>query len=206
MYIIGITGGIACGKSLVSNELKKYGARIISADKMAHWLMSPCNEIYNEYVKHFGEGILQENGWLNRKKIAKIIFNDKNELKWVNEMAHPILRRYVRERLIAYQRKKRSLIVLDVPLLFEAGWEIECDEVWVVILDRDKQIQRLMKRNHLNLADAESRIEAQLNDEERRKRADVIIDNNLDRENTCDQIRRQIEKKFPHLIKNYEEN
>ena len=203
MYIIGVTGGIACGKSTVSNELSKYGAKIINADKMAHWQLSPGGEIYNAYIRHFGKDILNEEGLINRQKIASIVFNDKEQLDWINETTHPILLKHVRQRLVEYQNLGITLVILDVPLLYEAGWDKECDEVWVVHLKYSRQITRLMERNNLTLEEAESRIKAQISGKARRKLADVVIDNNGYKSATQKQIRRLIRSRFPHLIKNY---
>ena len=203
MYIIGVTGGIACGKSTVSNELSKYGAKIINADKMAHWQLSPGGEIYNAYIRHFGRDILNEEGIINRQKIASIVFNDKEQLDWINETTHPILLKHVRQRLVEYQNLGITLVILDVPLLYEAGWDKECDEVWVVHLKYSRQITRLMERNNLTLEEAESRIKAQISGKARRKLADVVIDNNGYKSATQKQIRRLIRSRFPHLIKNY---
>ena len=203
MYIIGVTGGIACGKSTVSNELSKYGAKIINADKMAHWQLSPGGEIYEAYIEHFGKGILNDEGLIDRRKVAGIVFNNKDELQWINEVAHPILLRHVRERLSKYQSEGVTLVILDVPLLFESGWDRECDEVWVVHLKHARQVNRLMERNNLTLEEAEDRIKAQIPSKERRKRADVVIDNNGYKSSTRKQIRRLIKRRFPHLIKIY---
>ena len=203
MYIIGVTGGIACGKSTVSNELSKYGAKIINADKMAHWQLSPGGEIYKAYIDHFGSDILNEEGLIDRQKVAAIVFNDKEQLNWINEMAHPILLKHVRQRLVQYQNAGVTLVILDVPLLYEAGWDRECDEVWVVHLKHGRQVNRLMERNNLTLEEAESRIKAQLSGKTRRKLADVVIDNNGFKSSTQKQIRRLIRRRFPHLIRNY---
>ena len=203
MYIIGITGGIACGKSTVSNELRKYGARIINADKMAHWQMSPGGEIYNSYINHFGRDILDEEGLIDRRRVANIVFNDKDELNWINDMAHPILLKHVREQLVINQNEGVTLTVLDVPLLFESGWNKECDETWVVYLKPIRQIKRLMERNNLTQEEATSRINAQLSNRERRLLADKIIDNNGYKSSTRGQVRSLIKRRFPHLLKVY---
>ena len=203
MYIIGVTGGIACGKSTVSNELRKYGARIINADKLAHWQMSPGGEIYQAYINHFDREILDEEGFIDRRKVSNIVFNDKTELDWINNTAHPILLKYVREELIKNQSEGVTLSVLDVPLLFEAGWDKECDEVWVVHLKPMRQIKRLMERNNLTQEEARARIHAQLNNKERRLRADKVIDNNGYKSSTLGQIRKLIKRRFPHLLHQY---
>ncbi len=203
MYIIGVTGGIACGKSTVSNELSKYGAKIINADNIAHWQLAPGGEIYNAYIEHFGRDILNDEGLIDRQKVAAIVFNDKEQLAWINDLAHPILLKHVRQRLVKYQSEGVTLAVLDVPLLFEAGWEKECDEVWVVHLKQGRQVARLMERNNLTFEEASGRIKAQMSGKERRKRADVVIDNNDSKISTKSQIKRLIRCKFPHLLRNY---
>ena len=204
MYVIGITGGIACGKSTVSNELRKYGCKIINADNMAHWQMSPDGEIYQAYIKHFGKEILNDEGRINRQKIAEKVFNDKSELDWINRITHPILLKYLRTNLVKYQQEGIPIAVLDVPLLFEAGWDKECDEVWVVQLKPSLQIKRLTERNQLSQEEAEHRIGAQINFEKRLKMADEIINNGKNKKRTRAQIRKLMAKKFPHLISNYE--
>ena len=206
MYIIGITGGIACGKSTVSNEISKYGARIINADSMIHWLMTPNEEIFNAYVNHFGKNILNEEGLIDRKKVASIVFNDETQLKWINDTTHPILLKHVRERLVKYQKIGTPLVVLDVPLLFEAGWNKYCDEVWVIYLNPEKQIQRLINRNNMTEEEATSRIKAQLNNDEKIRKADVVIDNSLSIKFTRKKIKNLIQNRFPHLVKSYEDN
>ena len=140
---------------------------------------------------------------INRQKIASIVFNDKEQLDWINETTHPILLKHVRQRLVEYQNLGITLVILDVPLLYEAGWDKECDEVWVVHLKYSRQITRLMERNNLTLEEAESRIKAQISGKARRKLADVVIDNNGYKSATQKQIRRLIRSRFPHLIKNY---
>ncbi len=206
MYIIGITGGIACGKSTVSNELSKYGVKIINVDSIAHWQMKPGGKIFNAYINHFGKDILDSAGLIDRRKVAAIVFNDSDQLSWINNAAHPILLNLVRDRLVKYQRKSITLVALDVPLLFEAGWENECDQIWVVSLDRDKQIQRLMQRNHLSKEEAETRINAQMDNDEKIRRADLVIDNNLQKSFVRQQINDFIKKRFPHLLDVYNNN
>lgn len=205
MYIIGITGGIACGKSTVSKILKIFGAEVISADTIIHTLMIPNEEIFNEYVKHFGQGILNEDKTINRKKISDIIFQDEEELKWVNEIAHPKVLKQIRKQLEEYQEEGTTLVILDVPLLIEAGWEKECDEVWVVYLSTERQVERLMKRNNITREKATSIIKAQLNNEERLRKADIIIDNNQSKKETRSKIKEIIRQRFPHLLEKKEE-
>ena len=204
MYVIGVTGGIACGKSMVSNEIKKYGAKIVNADSMAHWQMQPYGEIYNAYIEHFGKEILNEYEQIDRRIVGEKVFNDKVELQWINNVTHPILLKYMRQRLVNYQQQGIPIVVLDVPLLFEAGWNKECDEVWVVHLRRSLQIRRLMIRNELTQEEAALRIGAQLTADERMKRADIVINNSKNKKSTRTQVNKLMQYKFPHLITNYE--
>ena len=203
MYIIGITGGIACGKSTVSNEITKFGGKVINADNIAHWQMAPGGEIYKAYIRHFGKDILNDENLIDRRKVAAIVFNNKSELDWINGTTHPLLLRLMREKLVEYQNKGVPLIALDVPLLYEAGWDVECDEVWVVHLKHNSQVKRLMERNNLTLEEAQARIGAQMSGKERRRRADRVIDNNNYKSSTRRQVRRLILRRFPHLLANY---
>lgn len=199
LYIIAVTGGIACGKSVVSREIAKFGAKIISADQIAHELSRPGEPIFNAYVEHFGREILFNNGWLNRQEIGRIVFKDQNERRWIDETTHPLLLNRARDLLEEYQAEGLPLAVLDVPLLFEAGWDVLADEIWVVWLYPRKQLQRLMYRNRLSYLEAVRRINSQMNVYEKRKRADIVINNNASRPMLLNRVQKLIRKKFPHL-------
>ena len=199
MYIIAITGGIACGKSVVSREIRKFGAEIISADAIAHELSEPGQPIYDAYVEHFGREILDPYGRLDRRAIGRIVFNDLEQRKWINQTTHPMLLNRVREKLVEFQERGLPIAVLDVPLLFEAGWDYLADEIWVVWLNKKKQLSRLMYRNRLSLLEATARINAQMNVYKKRARADVVISNNRTRPQLKALIQRIMRRKFPHL-------
>ena len=200
MFILGVTGGIACGKSSVSREIAKYGGKIISADQLAHDLSEPGEAIYNAYVERYGKMILFDNGRLDRRALADIIFEFESERRWADDTIHPIILNRVRDLLEQYQEAGISIVVLDVPLLFEAGWDKMADEVWVAWLSPGKQLSRLMYRNHLSRHEAAARIKAQMNMFARRKLADVVINNNGLRQVVQRRIQRIMSKKFPHLI------
>ena len=177
MRIIGLTGGIASGKSTVSRILQSMGAVAIDADAIAHELAEPGAPLYEAYITHWGAGILTPEGTLDRRKIGEIVFVDEDERRWLDDVSHPLLYREVQRRLAALRTSDVQTVVLDAPLLFEAGWERLADETWVVVLPRDIQLRRLMARNHYTEEEALSRMESQLSQEEKMRRADVVIDN-----------------------------
>ena len=177
MYIIGLTGGIACGKSSIAELLQKLGAKTFDIDKVTHDLLKPGGELYDIYVRHFRRRILKENGEINRGLIAGIIFNNYKERQWINSVAHPILLNRTRDFLVECANNGEMLVVLEIPLLFEAGWEFLVDEVWAVYVNRSKQMWRLMQRDKIDWEDAESKINAQMSAEEIAARADVVIYN-----------------------------
>lgn len=195
MHIIGLTGGIACGKSAISETLEYYGAEVIDVDKLAHELSNPGEKIFQAYLSHFGKSILQEDGTLNRRQIGEIVFNNPAELQWINETTHPILHTALIERIEDFFKQGTRLLVLEIPLLFEAGWDDLADENWVVILKRQIQIKRLMRRDNLNRAQARARIDAQMSQADRIARADVVIDNSEMRFVTRDRIANLLAKR-----------
>ena len=178
MYIIGLTGGISSGKSSVAGTLMRYcNAMILDIDKVTGWLLEPGGELFEIYVRHFGRRVVTEEGLLNRRLIGEIIFNDLAEREWINSVAHPILLNQARNFLVECSQIGARLVVLEVPLLFEAGWEHLFDEIWAVYTKRQIQIKRLMSRDNLTRQQAKKRIDAQMPKEEICKRADVVIRN-----------------------------
>lgn len=177
MHIIGLTGGIACGKSAVAETLRRYfHATIFDVDRTTHWLLAPGGELFEIYRRHFGERVIV-NGLMHRRLIGEIIFNDPKEREWINSVAHPILLNKTRDFLVECQEAGAGLVVLEVPLLFEAGWDREVDETWAVYIPREFQIQRLMTRDNLTYEQAMARITAQMQVREICARADVKIKN-----------------------------
>ena len=197
MRIIGLTGGIACGKSTVSTELRKRGATIIDADALAHELSQPHQPLFHAYVQRFGREIVTEGGTLDRAAVARRVFADPAVRAEVEAIAHPIIRREAEERLrVAAQAQKRAA-VLDVPLLFEAGWDTLADEIWVVALPREEQLARLLTRDKgMTEREARARIAAQMPLAEKCARADVVIDNS----GTVEEIREYIGKLWKERI------
>ena len=190
MNIIGLTGGIACGKSTVSKILRSLGAKVIDADAAAHALSQPQQPLYDAYVARFGAEILTAQGTLDRAAIGRIIFKDPNVRAEIDALAHPLIQAAVEQQMQAVCPNAPA-VVLDVPLLFEAGWEALTDEVWVVSLPEDVQLVRLMERDPvMTEAEARARIAAQIPLSEKRARADVVIDNSGTKEDTLHMIER----------------
>ena len=177
LYIIGLTGGIACGKSAVAWRLRKRGATTFDVDEMTRWLNLPGGALFEIYVRHFGQRVVAADGQLDKKLIGEIIFNNPDERAWVNSATHPLLLNRTRDFLVECCESGTRIVVLEVPLLFEAGWEILCDEVWAVRVRPETQIARLMARDKLTEAQALARINSQMPVEEICARADVVITN-----------------------------
>ena len=196
MKVIGLTGGIASGKSTVSGLLRdKYGAVILDADEVAREIAEPGEPLWEAFVSRYGkERVLSKDGTLDREAIAEIVFHDSAERIWMDGAAHPLIKQRMLDRLAECKTTGEKLIVLDVPLLFEAGWETIPDEVWVVYVDQKTQLQRLMNRNNLSETLARERIASQMSMEEKRRRADVVIDNNGTQEETATQVQRLLSK------------
>ena len=191
MRIIGLTGGIACGKSTVSNVLKDCGARIVDADAIAHELSRPNQPIFHVYVELFGPEIVTPEGTLDRAEIARRVFSDTVLRDKMNARVHPIIRAAAEERLDAAHMDGTAVVVLDVPLLFEAGWDALTNDTWVVALPPEEQLARLLARDHtMDEAEARARIAAQMPLAEKCMRADVVIDNSGTREETKERVER----------------
>lgn len=173
--VIGLTGGIATGKSQVTHFLSDK-AFVIDADKLVHKLQLPGGILYQVLVAHFGESILDDSGRLDRKQLAKSLFSDESKRDELSKCQDPIIRESLKDALRAAQEQE-SLIVMDIPLLYEKGYDEWCDEVWVVSVDQETQIIRLMERDGLNRDEALLRLSAQMPLAEKEKRADLVLDN-----------------------------
>lgn len=190
MYVIGLTGGIACGKSTVAKRLKeKYQAPLLDTDRIAWDMSAPGEPLWQSYVDRYGrEKALLSNGQLDRAAIGKIVFSQPEERIWVDRMSHPLIKEEVRRRLKRCREAGQRVAVVDVPLLFEAGWEPLADEIWVVYVDEATQLARLIERNQLPEALARQRIASQMPLAEKKRRADVVIDNTGGLEATLAQV------------------
>jgi len=176
--VIGLTGGIASGKSTVSAKLKELGAAIIDVDIVAREVVSKGEIAYNRIVQCFGEGILLPSGQINRKRLGGIVFSDKERLALLNSITHPEIISRVKDRIRELKAEGRKVIVVDAAILIEMGLHKYVDSVWVVTVDKETQIKRLIERDKYDYRESENRVNSQFSNEIRRKYADVIIDNN----------------------------
>jgi dephospho-CoA kinase len=178
VQVIGLTGGIATGKSTVSAILKKAGAKIIDADRIAREVVQKGLPAYREIVENFGETVLLSNGEINRSILGDLIFNDPRKKQLLNRIVHPHVRRETNRQLKDMEKSSPDTIaVLDIPLLFETEMHKDLSEVIVVYTPEHIQVERLMKRDNISEADAVARVRSQMPIEEKKKRATIVIDN-----------------------------
>ena len=185
-YVIGLTGNIACGKSLVLRELQALGAETFDADRVAHDVMRHGTDAWHAIVDRFGEEVVGEDGEINRRKLGSIVFSDPAALEDLDQIVHPATVAAIRERVRA---SNHDVAVIDAIKLFEAGLANDCDEVWVVNCSREQQVERLMLRNNLTREEALTRIDAQPPQAEKVARADRVIDNSGDEQATVAAVR-----------------
>ena len=159
--VIGLTGGVGTGKSTVASILKEVGLPVIDADQIAHQLLRPGTEVYRQVLTAFGPDILRPDGEIDRRGLGKIVFNDPEKRRLLEEITHPAIKAQIRAEVEGYKAKGQD-VVLEVPLLFEAKMEEEVDEVWVVTASSQTQRQRIMARDGLTPAEAERRMQAQM--------------------------------------------
>ncbi|MBZ2067478.1 dephospho-CoA kinase [Streptococcus sanguinis] len=191
--IIGITGGIASGKSTVTEFLRQQGYQVIDADQVVHELQVPGGRLYQALLSAFGLAILQEDGRLDRPKLGAMIFGNPELLARSSQIQNRIIREELagRRDMLA---ETEDIFFMDLPLLFELQYEDWFDQIWLVDVTEETQLSRLMSRNALSQEETEKRIAAQLSLREKRKRADVLIDNNGSLEATRQQIRDALQK------------
>ena len=190
--IIGITGGIASGKSTVTNFLRQKGFRVVDADAVVHQLQKPGGRLYQVLVQRFGQEIILENGELNRPLLASLIFSNPEEREWSKQTQGEI----IREELAALRdqlAQTEAIFFMDIPLLFEQGYANWFDETWLVYVDRDIQLERLMKRDQLSKESAEVRLATQWSLDEKKKFASHVLDNNGSRDQLVSQVVKLLE-------------
>ncbi len=190
MIKIGLTGGIATGKSTVLKIFEEENIKTINTDQIAKEITKKGREGYKEVVRAFGEDILLENGEIDRKKLAKIVFSEESKRKKLESILHPLIVKRMKEMLKDIERKQPcEPVVIEIPLLFEVGLDKEMDITLVVYIPEKLQIERLMKRDGLKKEEAIKRLKSQLSIEEKRKRAHIVIDNSESIENTKKQVK-----------------
>ena len=189
VYRIGLTGGIASGKSTVSDMLRELGAIIIDTDRIAREVTTPGSPALLELNRRYGPEILNEDGSLRRDAVGRIVFNDPVERKWLERLLHPLIR--VRAEKLATEAAAAGhrIVVFDVPLLFETGWNAWVDEVWTVYVPVDLQRRRLQRRDGYTESEIDSRLASQWPIDHKAERSDRVIDNSA----TLADTRRQVE-------------
>lgn len=190
--VVGITGGVGCGKSTVMSIMKeKYNFILLEADKIGHMLMEPGQNVYKEIVKEFGKGILDVNSCIDRKKLGEIVFSNEEKLEVLNNIVHPGVREYIETRINDSKSKENFLI--ESAILIEVGYKDICDEIWYVYANDRVRRDRLKKSRGYTDEKIDAIINNQSCDEEFRENADRIIYNDKNIENTTIQIEKIVE-------------
>lgn len=186
--VIGLTGGIASGKSTAAKYLQSLGASIIDADAIALALTQIDAPLYKAYCKHFGKKCLYPDGSLNRRQIGEIVFADEIERQWLNKTAQPIIRQTIMQKIALGKAQNEAIIILDIPLLFETDWYKKTAGNVLVYVDEITQLNRLQARNGYSLEEAQNRIKAQMPLVTKKALADWLVDNN----DTVDKMQAQL--------------
>ncbi|MFH0823442.1 MAG: dephospho-CoA kinase [Pseudomonadota bacterium] len=194
MRIIGLTGGIASGKSSVSNMFKEAGIPVICLDEAARKTADPGGAAIEAIRAAFGEDVLDDQGGLDREAMAGIVFKDAGKRRLLESIIHPIVARETDRMAADYARQGNNMVIVDVPLLYEVGWDRKCDLVIVVYASRETQSARLMKRDGLTQEQARLRLDAQMPIEDKRRLGNFVIDNSGSPDETRHQVLSLLEK------------
>lgn len=192
MITIGLTGGIASGKSTVSAELRRLGLPIFDADAEAKLAVAKGSEGLAQVITALGSEYLTAEGELNRAKVAERVFHDKEALKTIEAIIHKIVWARAEQFMQENRSAEKRLAVLDVPLLIECGWHKLVDSVWLVAVSRKQQIERAMLRSGMTADEVEARIAAQMSLEEKKKYADIVLDNSGTLEETLAAVHKEL--------------
>ncbi len=207
MLIVGLTGGISSGKSTVLRIFRKFGSRTIAADEIAHQLTRPGTKALREIVKKFGEGILNRDRTLNRRKLADTIFQNREKRKTLNAITHPKIIAEIERKIGQFEKwtkrselrgrgRKKNILVVDIPLLFEAKLEYLVDKIILVYVPQRVQIERLRRDDNLTVRQARARLDAQIPIYKKKKHAHYIINGNLDSAS----LQRQVKSVWKELL------
>jgi len=197
MLNAGLTGGIASGKTTISRILVEKGAHLLDFDLLAHEAEEPGQAAWRGIVDHFGRTVLDDKGRIDRRKLGEIVFNRPEEMLVLNSIVHPAVNDLwqARKRQIE-EEDRRAIIISDVPLLFETGWQKKVDVVILVYIPPEEQVRRLMARNGVSLEEAHARLNSQMPIGDKIKLADFVI-NNL---GSLESVRRHIEELWEELL------
>lgn len=195
MLVIGLTGGIACGKSTVAAILRDLGARVVDADEVAREVLAPGSPVLARVAERFGPEVLRADGSLDRRRLADVVFRDRQALGDLNAITHPAIIEIIRGSIEQARRQGVRVLVIDAPLLLEAGMQGMVDEVWVVTCTPRQQIERLCRRTGMSPREAEERLQAQMPLDEKARLADRIIPN----EGSPDDLRARLRRLWQEL-------
>jgi len=178
LHVIGLTGGIASGKTTVTRFFRDKSIPVLDADLLGHQTYEPGTDTFNAVVATFGPELVAPDGSIDRKVLGAKVFGKPDELKRLTDIVWPGIRRLASEQLSQLETAGNTVAVLEAAVLFEAGWEDLVDETWVIIVEPDQAVARLHERNGLDGGAARARIASQMSNAERTRRADVVIENN----------------------------
>ncbi|MBQ3078763.1 MAG: dephospho-CoA kinase [Clostridia bacterium] len=188
VYIVGLTGGIASGKSEAARHLESIGARCLDADAISRSMTAPGGPLLPKLREVFGDEVFNEDGTLNRRKLGDIVFSDPLQRRILDSITHPAIQKAMMDDVEKAEAEGVPIVILNVPLLFETGMDALCDETWLISLDYERQLERLVKRDGLTEEQAEARINSQMSLEEKEAHATVIIDNRRTVEKMCAEL------------------
>ena len=177
MFVIGLTGGIGSGKTEVTHVLRELGAVVIESDKVAHLSYRPGTDAYDEIIEQFGKEVLDDSGVIDRAKLGGLVFAGPDLRIRLENIVWPAVRSWITERLIKEKERGTEIIVIEVPKLFEAGWEDLADAIWTVEAPSAVIAQRVNVRSNLSETETNARVQAQITRAERTERSDLLIEN-----------------------------
>ena len=177
MFVIGLTGGIGSGKTEVTHVLRELGAVVIESDKLAHLSYRPGTDAYDEIIDQFGKEVLDDSGVIDRGKLGGLVFAGPDLRIQLEKIVWPAVRNWITERLIQEKERGTKIIVIEVPKLFEAGWDDLADAIWTVEAPSAAIAQRVNVRSNLSETETNARVQAQITRAERTERSDLLIEN-----------------------------
>ena len=196
MRVVGLTGGIASGKSTVGRMFVELGARLVDADLLARQVVEPGKPAWGEIVDRFGQGVLNPDQTLNREKLGEIIFRDPAKRQVLNDITHPRIGAEMLDQIQRFQQEGAAVVLIDAALLLESPATSWIRPVVVVAAAEEVQAERILQRDGLSREQALARIQSQMSEEERQARADFVIDNS----GTLEDLRRRVEEVWIELL------
>lgn len=194
MKVIGITGGVGCGKSMVLDLIKEnFNAYIVKADDVARHVLDKGEEGYYRVLDFFGDEILDENSQINRNRLAEIVFNDSEKLGVLNGIVHPVVKENIKKEMSSIRScGKYDYFIVEAALLFDDHYESFCDEVWYIYADYDVRVKRLIESRGYSLQKIAGIMGNQMSEEEFREKSDYVIDNSNGIEETLAQLKKKL--------------